>query len=88
MVMANTGIWTELIFLFLITFHLLLSAQAAPANFWWLDDPAYDLDFVYDFGGNLGFFHSQIYAGKREKDKTKTHIFSVLYNEYKAGDNL
>ena len=53
-VMANTGLyWTELIFLFLLTFHQ-LTARAAPANFWWWDDPAYDVDFVYDFGGNLG----------------------------------
>ena len=52
-VMANTGVWTELLFLALLTFLLFLlpSAQGAPANFWWWDDPAYDLDFVYDFGG-------------------------------------
>ena len=52
MVMANTGVWTELLFLVLLTFLLLPPAQGAPANFWWWDDPAYDLDFVYDFGGN------------------------------------
>ena len=51
MVMANTGVWTELLFLALLTFLLLPSAQGAPTNFWWWDDPAYDLDFVYDFGG-------------------------------------
>ena len=52
MMMANIGVWTELIFLVLLTFHL-LAARAAPANFWWWDDPAYDVDFVYDFGGNF-----------------------------------
>ena len=50
MMQANTGVWTGLIFLFLLAFHL-PTGQGAPANFWWWDDPAYDVDFVYDFGG-------------------------------------
>ena len=50
LLMDNPGLLACLISLFLMVFYL-PSPQSASA-FWTWEDPAYDVDFVYDFGGN------------------------------------